>query len=42
MVKKFNGGRTAATPEEIAVFFKAETERWRKVIVSSGIKPDRG
>jgi tripartite-type tricarboxylate transporter receptor subunit TctC len=29
------------TPEEIAVFFKAETERWRKVIVSGGIKPDR-
>jgi tripartite-type tricarboxylate transporter receptor subunit TctC len=29
------------TPEEIAVFFKAETERWRKVIVSSGLKPDR-
>jgi tripartite-type tricarboxylate transporter receptor subunit TctC len=29
------------TPEEIAVFFRAETERWRKVIVSGGIKPDR-
>jgi tripartite-type tricarboxylate transporter receptor subunit TctC len=29
------------TPEEIAVFFKVETERWRKVIVSGGIKLDR-
>jgi tripartite-type tricarboxylate transporter receptor subunit TctC len=28
------------TPEEIAAFFKVETERWRKVIVSGGIKPD--
>jgi hypothetical protein len=29
------------TPEETAVFFKVETERWRKVIVSGGIKLDR-
>jgi tripartite-type tricarboxylate transporter receptor subunit TctC len=28
------------TPEEIAAFFKVETERWRKVIVSGNIKPD--
>ncbi len=28
------------TPEEIAAFFKVETERWRKVIVSGKIKPD--
>ena len=26
------------TPDEVAAFFKAETERWRKVIVSGGIK----
>jgi tripartite-type tricarboxylate transporter receptor subunit TctC len=26
-------------PEEVAAFFKAETERWRKVIVSGNIKP---
>ena len=29
------------TPDEVAAFLKAETERWRKVIVSGGIKPDR-
>ena len=28
------------TPEEIGAFFKVETERWRKVIVSGGIKPE--
>jgi tripartite-type tricarboxylate transporter receptor subunit TctC len=28
------------TPEEIAAFFKVETERWRKVIVSGNIKPE--
>ena len=28
------------TPEEIAAFFKAETARWRNVIVSGGIKPE--
>ena len=28
------------TPEEIAAFFRVETERWRKVIVSGNIKPD--
>ena len=28
------------TPEEIGAFFKEETERWRKVIVSGGIKPE--
>ena len=28
------------TPEEIAAFFKAETARWRKVIVAGGIKPE--
>ena len=28
------------TPEEITAFFKVETERWRKVIVSGNIKPD--
>jgi tripartite-type tricarboxylate transporter receptor subunit TctC len=28
------------TPEETAAFLKRETERWRNVIVSSGIKPD--
>jgi tripartite-type tricarboxylate transporter receptor subunit TctC len=27
------------TPDEIAAFFKVETERWRKVIVTGGIKP---
>jgi tripartite-type tricarboxylate transporter receptor subunit TctC len=26
------------TPDEVAAFLKAETERWRKVIVSGGIK----
>jgi tripartite-type tricarboxylate transporter receptor subunit TctC len=29
-----------STPEETAQFLKRETERWRNVIVSSGIKPD--
>ena len=28
------------TPEEIGAFFKEETERWRKVIVSGDIKPE--
>jgi tripartite-type tricarboxylate transporter receptor subunit TctC len=28
------------TPEETAAFLKRETERWRSVVVSSGIKPD--
>ena len=28
------------TPEEIAAFFKAETARWRRVIVAGGIKPE--
>src|SRR5436190_1056930 len=28
------------TPEEIAAFLKAETARWRKVIVAGGIKPE--
>ena len=28
------------TPEEIATFFKAETARWRRVIVAGGIKPE--
>ena len=27
------------TPDEIRAFFKEETERWRKVIVTGGIKP---
>ena len=28
------------TPKEIGAFFKVETARWRKVIVSGGIKPE--
>jgi tripartite-type tricarboxylate transporter receptor subunit TctC len=28
------------TPEEIAAFFKVETERWRKVIVAGRLKPE--
>jgi tripartite-type tricarboxylate transporter receptor subunit TctC len=28
------------TPDEIAAFFKVETERWRKVIVDGHIKPE--
>jgi tripartite-type tricarboxylate transporter receptor subunit TctC len=28
------------TPDEVAAFFKAETERWRKVIVAGHLKPN--
>jgi tripartite-type tricarboxylate transporter receptor subunit TctC len=29
-----------STPAETAAFIREERERWRKVIVSAGIKPD--
>ena len=28
------------TPDEMSKFVREETERWRKVIATSGIKPD--
>ena len=28
------------TPDEIAAFFKVETERWRKVIVAGNLRPN--
>lgn len=29
-----------SSPPEAAAFFRAESERWRKVIVAAGIKPE--
>jgi tripartite-type tricarboxylate transporter receptor subunit TctC len=33
-------GSGGGTPDELRAFFKDETERWRKVIVTGGIKQE--
>ena len=37
--RDMNLNAVGGTPDEIRGFFKEETERWRKVIVTGGIKP---
>ena len=37
--REMNLNAVGGTPDEIRAFFKEETERWRKVIVTGGIKP---
>ena len=38
--RDMNLNAVGGTPDEIKAFFKEETERWSKVIVSGNIKPD--